>query len=48
MLQLLHTNEEWKKVKVIVLSGRISSQDAEKISALRGGRYTLKDDNHPE
>ena len=34
LLQLLHTNEEWKKVKVIVLSGRISSQDAEKISAL--------------
>ena len=34
LLQLLHTNEEWKKVKVIVLSGKISSDDAEKISAL--------------
>ncbi len=33
LIQLLRTNEEWKKIKIIVLSGRITTQEAEKISA---------------
>ncbi|MBI3755360.1 MAG: response regulator [Deltaproteobacteria bacterium] len=33
LLQLLRTNEEWKQIKVIVLSGRLTPQDAERVSA---------------
>ncbi|MBI3753854.1 MAG: response regulator [Deltaproteobacteria bacterium] len=32
-MQILRTGEKWKNIKVIVLSGRITSQEAEKISA---------------
>lgn len=33
LMQLLRTDERWKNIKVIVLSGRITPQEAEKISA---------------
>ncbi|MBI5874902.1 MAG: response regulator [Deltaproteobacteria bacterium] len=33
LLQLLRANEEWKKIKVVVLSGRITSQEAERIAS---------------
>lgn len=33
LLQLLRANEEWKKIKVVVLSGRITSHEAEKIAS---------------
>ena len=37
-LQLLRTNDEWNKIKVIVLSGRITPQEAEKVS-----HFTISD-----
>lgn len=33
-LQIVRTKEEWKDIKVIVLSGRMTPQEAEKVAAL--------------
>jgi len=33
LIQLLRANEAWKKIKVVVLSGKITSQEVEKIAS---------------